>query len=859
MIDSEDFSGMTSIMEGLLREQASHHTTFITKTPSEKTQNSRQDSSETILLNMDEKKERLERMLKNRKNSAKRRGKVTKNVIRSDAAKILEQFLQSQLDKQDVQTSPHKYQRYVEVDVTETTPSGSSSGYLASKSSLLRENSIPYMDESDTEMRKAESLPHDDFPTVSIVYHAADGDHEVHHAKSKSAPYSGAAVGNYASMRLRKQSQPPPPPPPGTPHSASEHGSREDMYQRVPYTGDHGSKSSSQSRKSFEQLKKLSEDHGEELGCPSLDNEALPESAKPSSDHDSKQWKTDSSLDSSQRHSIDSLVDEPRTRGSKVDDKPSTIHVDSQYGLTNGALPKRPQPPKDMSLSTRRSKKSSTLTGHGRKPVWSSDSEGSESGYTEQESHGRKKKSMFKRAQVRLQTFFRTRKKRALSEDEDGVYEPSGNKSKEKKHYNKEDESDNVPDNKVTEKRHVQRNRHVHQTHGQTDGSTVLRTEDVQEAIDIIDHRDPSRNKHIDARVHVKESVQDGGFMGMWRRLTSKDKKRVSGSKSAHFDQADHGRGEYNRTVSVPASRPGDEDKSFLTVSGTGFVSGEVKKRHRPGTTEVGATQVVGRDDIKRRSSHIDIFDHDGQLIERHYFDHNEDHDNFPRNKSFEFDEKLTITEKHVKGRDGERVVRDVDSHSHMETMLVTDRPTGKKEETMHDDQIEKIASRLAEIGDVYHSRYELDQAARSPRRETRDKMSPEKEEVLDPMQSSSLSTLEQELVAELHRVAGNIDANLNSNARQAAMKITKMVTYNHFEKALQESVSSKEGWSQIATVFRFTKSAIKAVGATGALAVQIKENSLRFIEDTFADWIVGQGGWESMLSEDSDDSAPRD
>jgi len=70
------------------------------------------------------------------------------------------------------------------------------------------------------------------------------------------------------------------------------------------------------------------------------------------------------------------------------------------------------------------------------------------------------------------------------------------------------------------------------------------------------------------------------------------------------------------------------------------------------------------------------------------------------------------------------------------------------------------------------------------------------------------------------------------------------MVTYNHFKNVLEDSVGSEVGWAQVAAVFSITKRAIQVAGAGGALAMTIKENSLRYIEDRFADWIVGQGGW---------------
>ena len=51
-----------------------------------------------------------------------------------------------------------------------------------------------------------------------------------------------------------------------------------------------------------------------------------------------------------------------------------------------------------------------------------------------------------------------------------------------------------------------------------------------------------------------------------------------------------------------------------------------------------------------------------------------------------------------------------------------------------------------------------------------------------------------------------------------------------------------------MSALFNITKRAIQLAGASGALAVQIKEMSLRYFEDTCAGWIVGQGGWVSQF-----------
>ena len=88
----------------------------------------------------------------------------------------------------------------------------------------------------------------------------------------------------------------------------------------------------------------------------------------------------------------------------------------------------------------------------------------------------------------------------------------------------------------------------------------------------------------------------------------------------------------------------------------------------------------------------------------------------------------------------------------------------------------------------------------------------------------------------------------LSENARQAAMRIAGVVTYHQFKRTVGDAVGNEIGWNQVSALFNITKRAIQVAGASGALAVQIKEMSLRYFEDKFAGWIVGQGGWVSNV-----------
>ena len=80
-------------------------------------------------------------------------------------------------------------------------------------------------------------------------------------------------------------------------------------------------------------------------------------------------------------------------------------------------------------------------------------------------------------------------------------------------------------------------------------------------------------------------------------------------------------------------------------------------------------------------------------------------------------------------------------------------------------------------------------------------------------------------------------------------MRIAGVVAYDQFSQVVDEQVSNEVGWAQIAALFNITKRAVQIAGASGSIAMEIKEMSLKYIEDKFASWIVGQGGWVRKYS----------
>ena len=78
--------------------------------------------------------------------------------------------------------------------------------------------------------------------------------------------------------------------------------------------------------------------------------------------------------------------------------------------------------------------------------------------------------------------------------------------------------------------------------------------------------------------------------------------------------------------------------------------------------------------------------------------------------------------------------------------------------------------------------------------------------------------------------------------------ELVRNASYGKFKQIVHESVGSDPGWQQLAMMFKLTQTAVGLAGMGTAAALQIKEMTLKYFEDRFAGWIVGQGGWVCSL-----------
>ena len=509
----DEYEGGTNILEQLLKErQNNERAAQMAQASEEKQKVQRTNTADVDSFSNTKKGKRIEKMLSQK--HRRRKKKMNAKDFKAETARILEEFLQAQLDEQSVQTSKNQYQRYVEVNVTETTtPSGESSGYLASNSNLLRTESIPYADESDSELRKAESLPHDEFVANLCKQHDNEA---IHHGKSRSAPHDPSKVVQNDGWRPRA-SRPTPPAPPGTPHSPSLQSSNDALSRPVPYTGHLSDVSAKLSSDSEYRTRQSS-------------------SASSYLHHDSARRLSESAQRNGSRTGVFMGANDTCIRQSESSS--TTPKVPDSLPITNQTFPSRSVTPFSTSSGTHSDKTPKTpsklIDGSMSGFNTDSDSEGTKHSYAE----GRKKKSLFKKAQERLSSFLRLQKKHDIGTSEDHstpseVVKPKFKKSKKVKSSKSipEDEADVIEsrNGNVIEEKDINVTRHIHQTHGGTDRRTIFRTED---SIEVIDQVLDSGSKHTEIHSKVKESSSGGGgFFGKHklRFLSKKDKSAIKG------------------------------------------------------------------------------------------------------------------------------------------------------------------------------------------------------------------------------------------------------------------------------------------------------------------------------------------
>ncbi|CAG5129186.1 unnamed protein product, partial [Candidula unifasciata] len=147
-----------------------------------------------------------------------------------------------------------------------------------------------------------------------------------------------------------------------------------------------------------------------------------------------------------------------------------------------------------------------------------------------------------------------------------------------------------------------------------------------------------------------------------------------------------------------------------------------------------------------------------------------------------------------------------------------------------------RIAQKLIEMGDFYSTSASDQEAGAAA-----------------AVQPATLTDLENEIItclrAEGDRYSKQFDESFEEVTQQTVQE-----TYQRFRSTVKNSMGSELSWDHVAFLFYTTKGVVSAVGQGSRTATRVKEFTLQYITDTFASWIINQGGFDSVLSSEESD-----
>nr|XP_006815150.1 PREDICTED: uncharacterized protein LOC102808133 [Saccoglossus kowalevskii] len=172
----------------------------------------------------------------------------------------------------------------------------------------------------------------------------------------------------------------------------------------------------------------------------------------------------------------------------------------------------------------------------------------------------------------------------------------------------------------------------------------------------------------------------------------------------------------------------------------------------------------------------------------------------------------------------------------------------------------EKIAARLAAIGDrvtVDHAVGEsmadeligaVGGSSPSPKKEIQEEII---EIPIDEEEIPFTETDARQLGLRLrHHGDRRSSSELFSIPLSVLMSVVQNTRYDTFKGVASHLIGNDTSWRGLSLVLRLTGDAIKLAGRTPSAVTQIKDNSVKFINDKLAGWIASQGGWESVVEE---------
>ncbi|XP_041354667.1 uncharacterized protein LOC121372431 [Gigantopelta aegis] len=194
-------------------------------------------------------------------------------------------------------------------------------------------------------------------------------------------------------------------------------------------------------------------------------------------------------------------------------------------------------------------------------------------------------------------------------------------------------------------------------------------------------------------------------------------------------------------------------------------------------------------------------------------------------------DESDGKTRKDLKGTDDENI------------------PFDEKTESEKEDVIAKVVQKLIEIGDNI--------AIQSHSSDSESRNRPSTQAQAETTGASApgddaLSSLEREIL-ECLRVGGDRLSETMEDPTVGLIQEATQSVYDQFTQTIRQTVGDEVNWHQMALVFHASRTALNAVGVGTTKARRLKEMTIKYVTDKCASWIYEQGGWESVVSEDSD------
>ncbi|XP_064628968.1 uncharacterized protein LOC135488331 isoform X2 [Lineus longissimus] len=114
---------------------------------------------------------------------------------------------------------------------------------------------------------------------------------------------------------------------------------------------------------------------------------------------------------------------------------------------------------------------------------------------------------------------------------------------------------------------------------------------------------------------------------------------------------------------------------------------------------------------------------------------------------------------------------------------------------------------------------------------------------------------LEKEIAKYLRNKGDNMDlVDGTAIPQEALAEIVRTMSYKKFKKVMRQYTQNSEpDFHQMAQLFHLARGAVQLVGVGGNAVTTIKDYTLNYFVDYFAGWIIGKGGWDSVI-EDSDE-----